>query len=93
MLIIYQIFPSQKFSPSTVEPRHSAPDWEMSESMLYQSVNFIEVQYNTELPTTPPIADFSLLFSSYFGNPIGVEKLRFFPYFEAYFIVSIIKSS
>jgi len=30
----------------TVKPRYSAPDWEMSKSMLYQSVHYIEVQYN-----------------------------------------------
>ena len=30
----------------TVEPQYSAPDWEMSKGMFYQSVNYIEVQYN-----------------------------------------------
>ena len=30
----------------TVEPQYSALDWEMSKSMLYQSVHYIEVQYN-----------------------------------------------
>ena len=33
-------------NPTTVEPRYSAPDWEMSKSILYQSVHYIEVQYN-----------------------------------------------
>ena len=32
--------------PITVKPQYSAPDWEMSKSMLYQSVHYIEVQYN-----------------------------------------------
>ena len=30
----------------TVVPRYSAPDWEMTKSMLYQNVHYIEVQYN-----------------------------------------------
>ena len=33
-------------SLNTVEPQYSAPDWEMSKSMLFQSVQYIEVQYN-----------------------------------------------
>ena len=34
---------------STVEPQYSAHDWEMSKSMLYQSVHYIEVLYNITL--------------------------------------------
>ena len=34
---------------NTVEPQYSAPDLEMSKSMLYQSVHYIEVEYITSL--------------------------------------------
>ena len=34
---------------STVEPRYSAHNREMSKSMLYQSVHYIEVPYNFTL--------------------------------------------
>ena len=33
----------------TVEPQYSAHDWEISKSMLYQSVHYIEVLYNITL--------------------------------------------
>ena len=33
----------------TVEPQYSAHDWEISKSMLYQSVHYIEVLYTISL--------------------------------------------
>jgi len=33
----------------TVEPQYSAHNWEISKSMLYQSVHYIEVLYNVTL--------------------------------------------
>ena len=41
-------FPCIQIS-NTVEPQYSAHDWEISKSMLYQSVHYIEVLYNITL--------------------------------------------
>ena len=34
---------------TTIEPKYSAHDWEISKSMLYQSVHYIEVLYKITL--------------------------------------------
>ena len=42
-------FKAVVFKCNTVEPQYSARDWEISKSMLYQSVHYIEVLYNITL--------------------------------------------